>query len=130
MVPSQNLNQFHYRFDYNRDPIFSQTRLPAKWQSDNYMPLSEGYQSIKNGMFNSTTGLEPVYGHMNYPRNPLNQEQTNRAGRAMQMQTQIEAQGAPHTQNPFRTMSKIPSKYPYTRGIAHYALGLPGIHGQ
>jgi len=44
--------------------------------SDNYFSQGEGYQSIKNGMFNPLTGQEPVYGHVNYRLNPLNQEQT------------------------------------------------------
>jgi len=141
MIPSQeqsrqgmvNPRQFgpnDWRFDVNRDPGYHAAYFPSDQQSDNYRSLNEGHQNVKNGMFMSLTGAEPIYGHMNYPRNPLDQEQTNRPGRAMQLETQQEAQGAPFTQNPARTMFNTPSGYPYTRGIAWYALGLNGIQGQ
>jgi hypothetical protein len=47
-------------------------------QSDNnYFAKNEGYQNVKNGMFNPLTGQEPIYGHVNYALNPLQMEQTN-----------------------------------------------------
>ncbi len=45
--------------------------------NDNYFAKGEGYQTIKNGMFARLTGEEPMYGHVNYKLNPLEQEQTN-----------------------------------------------------
>lgn len=61
-------------------------------QSDlNMFAKNEPYQAIKNGMFNPLTGTEPIYGHVNYVLNPLEQEQTNAkmSGYQLQKQTRI-----------------------------------------
>lgn len=49
----------------------------ADLSNNNYYSQKEGYQNIKNGMFNPLTGAEPVNGHVNYFLKPLDQEQTN-----------------------------------------------------
>ena len=131
LTPSQMLSQkgvanprergpLDWAFQPVRDPIFNETGLPVDQQSDNYRALNEGYQQVKNGMFNRLVGTEPVYGNFRFPRNPLDQEQTNRAVRSLQMQTQQESNGAPHTINPYRTVINNPSQYPYNLGRPIY----------
>ncbi len=87
MIPSQehtrqglvNLGQFgptdwmwsidrQYRNDWNGNEQNN--------GNPNYFAKNEGYQQVKSGMFNPLTGQEPVFGHMNYKLNPLDQEQT------------------------------------------------------
>lgn len=68
------------------------------WQKDNditsdfnFFARSEPFHEIKNGMFNPLTGQEPIYGHVNYKLNPLQQEQTNAkmSGYQNQKQTRV-----------------------------------------
>jgi hypothetical protein len=136
MVPSQINNsvmnpQAGWVFDMTRDAGYQQTKVPSDQQSDNYFYYNEpATTELKDKAFGMLTGLEPVFGHMVYPLNPLNQEQTNREGRDLQMMTQQESQGAPHTQNPLRTMIGQPDMYPYLRGRKWYTIGLNGFAGQ
>lgn len=58
----------------------------AQTSNNNYFAKRENYQTMKNGMFNPLTGAEPLYGHVNYTTNPLQQEQTNAQASAYQLQ--------------------------------------------
>ena len=104
-----------WQYQMQRDPGFSAAFFPADQQSDNYRALNEGYQNVKNGMFGRLTGTEPIAGHMEFPRNILDQEQTNRPVWDIQKQTQIQS-----THNAARTMFRIPSQYPFYRGRRVY----------
>lgn len=100
----------YWRFNPDRGVGTSKAFFPADQQSDNYRTLNEGHHRIKNGAMNPLTGEEPIYGHMHYPRNPLDQEQTNRPAYNIQKETRIL-----DSRNPVRTMINIPSSYPQYR---------------
>jgi hypothetical protein len=58
----------------------------AQLSDQNYSTKGEGWQKIKNGMYNRLTGDEPIYGLVNYELNPLNNEQCNAHKIAYQQQ--------------------------------------------
>lgn len=125
-----------WKFDYTREAGY-QAAMMGKTdglqfaQSDNYRYYNEPcYKEMKNNCFNHLTGLEPIFGHMTYPLNKLNQEQTNRRGLELQRMTQIETPSAPFTQDPVRYMVNQPEKYPWLKGRPWYTIGLNGILGQ
>jgi len=76
MVNPQQFSVDDWEFNVLRAQQVDYQRGNAISSSDNYYALGEGYQTVKNGMFNPLTGQEPVYGHVNYNLNPLQQEQT------------------------------------------------------
>ena len=52
---------------------------PADIQSDNYRVLNEpSHNILKNKMFGPLSNPNLIYGHTQYPLNPLEQQQTNR----------------------------------------------------
>jgi hypothetical protein len=80
-----------WQFNVNRANAVDYQTNNAIQSDYNYFALSENYQNIKNGMFNPLTGEEPIYGHVNYSLNPLDQEQTNAgmSGYQNQKQTRV-----------------------------------------
>lgn len=135
MLPAQNKTPLNpsegWRFDYRRDPGYSEAYLQSDQQSDNYFYYNEPcYKELKDNAYRKLTGLEPLYGHSTFPLNRLDQQQTNWRGRELQFQTQIETQGAPHRQNPVPTMVNQPNMYPWLKGRPWYTINLNGISGQ
>lgn len=80
-----------WKFDPNKPQQLDWQVGVKHFQNDNYFAKEEGYQEIKNTMFNPLTGQEPVYGNVNYFLNPLQQEQTNAhmSGYQLQKQTRV-----------------------------------------
>lgn len=105
----------YWRFQVPRDSGNAKAYFPAHQQSDNFYALREGYQTIKNGMFNRLVGTEPVYGHCKFPLNPLDQEQTNRPGWEMQKTTRVQ-----DNRDPLRVMRNTPTQYPNYQGKPVY----------
>lgn len=89
-------------------------KLPPKWQSDNYFDQGEGYKSIKNGMYGQLTGREPMYGHMDYPRNPLDQNQTNMEVNDMYKMTQY------NWSKGLKVLRFDPSRYPQVKDYLNF----------
>ena len=109
------MNPDYWRFNVPRDSGNSKAYFPARAQSDNYRALGEGYRNVANGMFNQLVGSEPVYGHMKFPLNPLDQEQQNRVGYDYQKQTRVL-----DNRDPVRVMANTPTQYPNYRGMPVY----------
>jgi hypothetical protein len=76
-----------WMFDPVRTQQYDWQPEVAQLSNNNMFAKNEPYQDVKNGMFNPLTGREPIYGHVRYRLNPLDQEQTNRAGYEQQKQT-------------------------------------------
>lgn len=60
--------------------------MVADLSCDNWYNNKEAWQSIKTGMFNPLTGAEPIFGHVDYQLNPMEQEQTNAQMSGYQLQ--------------------------------------------
>jgi hypothetical protein len=75
-----------WQFSLMRDFAPDYREGNAEQSNLNMFAKNEPYQQIKNGMFNPLTGQEPIYGHVNYRLNPLDQEQTNAKMAGYQMQ--------------------------------------------
>ena len=60
--------------------------LSMTTSTDNFFTNREPSKTLKNGMFNPLTGEEPIFGHVNYNLNPLEQEQTNAKMSGYQLQ--------------------------------------------
>lgn len=76
---------------------FSVTGDPNGWDwrggnavtgDSNLFNNREPYRLIQNAIFGPLTGQEPIYGHVKYHLNPLDQEQTNAKMSAYQIQKQ------------------------------------------
>lgn len=104
-----------WQFQPQRDAGYSKAFFPAVQQSDNYFVYNEGHQKIRNGMFPSLTGEEPTYGHIDFERNPLDQQQTNHAVTDMTKVTRVQ-----WSNSAVKSMRAIPSQYPNNRGRADY----------
>lgn len=88
MLPSQRHTEQNFpnpREFAPNDWQFSPSRAQQlDWQpmvqslsTTNWYSNREGWKQVKNGMFNPLTGAEPIFGHVDYQLNPLEQEQTN-----------------------------------------------------
>ncbi len=104
-----------WQFQPEREPGYSKAFFPADQQTTNYYHLNEGHNSVKNGMFQQLTGAEPTYGHVDYERNPLAQEQTNHAVTDMTKITRVQ-----WSNSAAKSMRATPSQYPNNRGRPDY----------
>ncbi len=98
-----------WQFSLMRDFAPDYREGNAEQSNDNMFAKQEGYQNVKNSMFNPLTGQEPIYGHVEYKLNPLAQEQTNAqmSGYQLQKQTRIA-----DNMSPIGVMKFPPYMYP------------------
>lgn len=107
-------SQTDWMFDLSRDPQ-NWSGDPAL-KNDNYFYLNEPwYNSLKDNMFKKLTGNEPIFGHMNYARNRLDQNQTNKAVNDLYYETQLD-----WNKNPEVMTTNPVSKYPQVPDILNY----------
>lgn len=93
-------------------PSFHKTfGVSADQQTTNYFNLNEGYHQVGNGMFTQLTGAEPVYGLVEYDRNPLAQNQTNWRVNDVQKITRVQ-----HNMGYAAAAFRTPAVYPTRRG--------------
>ncbi len=105
-----------WQFQMTREAGYQSSMMGAVNQSDNMFVLKEGHQRVKNGMFDKLTGGEPIFGHVNFDRNPLDNNRNNLQAAAIQGTTQVQ-----WNKNPFPLMFKSPSQYPNYGGKPTYA---------
>ena len=98
-----------WQFNLMRDFAPDYREGNAEQSNNNYFAKKEPYQQVKNGMFNPLTGQEPIYGHVEYKLNPLDQEQTNAqmSGYQLQKQTRVA-----DNMSPIGVMKFPPYTYP------------------
>lgn len=91
--------------------------IQYKTSSDSYYTNDEAWRQFKNSFLDPLTGQEPVYGNMNTPLNPLDQEQTgcHTAAYAMFGQTRITK-----NMNPSWYMRYQPYTYPVKKWYTNY----------
>jgi hypothetical protein len=97
LVPSQRHTQQNFpnprefapddwQFNPNRAQQLDWQPLASTLSTTDFYSNREAWKTIKNGMFNPLTGAEPIFGHVDYLLNPLEQEQTNAKTFAYQAQ--------------------------------------------
>ena len=91
VVEPREFSPTDWMFNTNRAYSYDWRNGNAITNNDNYFAKAEPYQKIKTGMFNPLTGQEPIYGHVNYRLNPMDQEQTmsHMSGYENQLQTRV-----------------------------------------
>lgn len=118
-APNQQIPGVSWKSELWREPGFqAATNMAPYTQSDNYFTKNEGWQQVKNGIFNQPTGKEPIYGSVNFELNPLDQGQTSREVFALNGMTR--AGGACGNKNPFKFMWRTASLYPANGGQPNY----------
>jgi len=108
--------------DWAFDPVKDAQRYNwrpsnALQTSDNYFDLMEPYKAVKNSMFNTLNGEEPIFGHINFFLNPMEQEQTGAHTSAYFNQKLSRVYG---NTDPFRLMRAPAITYPTTLPINVY----------
>jgi len=104
-----------WQFQPEREPGYSKSFLPAVYQTTNGYSLTENWQKTKNGMFMQNSGEEPIFGHVDYPRNPLDQQQTNHEVTDLTKITRVQ-----WSNSAAKSMFGTPSQYPNNRGRPDY----------
>lgn len=83
----------------------------------NYFTNDEAFREFKNSTLDPLTGAEPIYGHMNTPLNPLDQEQTGAHTIAYQQFGLTRITG---NMNPGWFMRYQPYTYPTRKWYSNY----------
>lgn len=108
----------YWRFDLNRTfPRDYQSSVPYITSNQSFFTKTEPHQTLESTTHGMPTGDEPVYGHMKYIRNPLDQEQTNGHSIAFKLQGVSRVQD---NMNPIGSMRYPPYQYPYLNWTTIY----------
>lgn len=116
MINPKENSPTDWQFQPQREPGFSKAFFPADEQSDNYYTLNEGHKQILNGMFDNNTTGNPIFGHVNFQLNPLDNNKTNLQANDNQKQTRVS-----WSNSAFRSMRMTPSQMPNYGGKPDYA---------
>lgn len=114
LIEPREISPDDWKFALARSPQ-TWSGMPPNWQSDNFFVLSEPSTNfLKDGMFGRLTGQEPIFGHLDSPINPLDQNQTNRAVNELYKRTQF------NWNMGLQVLKGDPSTYPQTKDYYNY----------